>query len=178
MWRTIWGAKSPPPWLREEDAELCGPVSGYRMSFRTNVIRRLGGFDETLGRYALFEDSDASIGSLKENINVCAKRAKIFHYRDPGIRTSGAEFGMMAILNRVYVVSKHSARGSVARQKMKRYLYYKTFRYLLQAHSRYGRKRLQGAIYALLKANQLLDAPREKLAARYLEIRRTFRESW
>ena len=175
-WMRLWGNKTPPTWLQEEDAELCGPVFGYRMSFRTEVIRDLGGFDERLGRYSMFEDSDASLGSLQKHMNVCAQRAKVFHYRVPGERVSGSEFGMMAILNRTYVVCKHSLPRSAARRKLKTYLYYKVFRYLLQTYTQYGRKRFLGAIYALPEAQRLIDAPLAELSNRYVKARTDFVE--
>jgi glycosyltransferase involved in cell wall biosynthesis len=166
-WRAIWGDKATPAWLADEEAELCGPVFGYRMSFRTEVIQSLGGFDECLGRYAMFEDSDASLGSLQRRLNVCAKRAAVFHYRVPGERVSGWEFGMMAMLNRTYVVCKHSCPGSAARKTLKRYLYYKIARYFLQVHSQYGRRRLAGALYGVSKAGTLINCHSEQLQSRY-----------
>lgn len=170
-WMEVWGTKTPPTWLHDEDAELCGPVFGYRMSFRTEAIRGLGGFDERLGRYSMFEDSDASIGSLRTHMNVCSRRAKVFHYRVPGERVSGSEFGMMAILNRTYVVCKHSLPGSTARRKLKRYLYYKSARYLLQTYTNYGRKRFWGAIHALPAARKLINTPIEELSNLYMKAR-------
>lgn len=113
-WMDMWGAKNHPGWLDPEEGRLCGPVTGFRMTYRTDVLRKMGGFDENLGQYSLFEDSDASIGSFKEKINVVARRAKTFHYRHPAARTNGAEFGMMSILNRTYIVCKHSPPGSTA----------------------------------------------------------------
>lgn len=170
-WMEYWGQKSPPSWLEQEDAELCGPVFGYRMSFRTEVIRALGGFDERLGTYSMFEDSDASLGSLRNHLNVCARRAKVFHYRVPGERVAGQEFGMMAILNRAYVTCKHSPSHSKARGKLKRYLFYKIGRYLLQTYSTYGRERCWGAICALRKTLRLIDAPIEDVPNRYIKAR-------
>jgi hypothetical protein len=149
-------------------------VSGFRMTYRTDVLRKVGGFDENLVQYSLYEDCDASIGSLEEKINVVARRAEVFHYRDPRARAGSAEFGMMAILNRTYVVCKHSLPGSIARRKLKPYLYYQMFRYLLQAQSESGRKRLAGAFYGLSNIQQLLNAPREELANRFSEIRHNF----
>ncbi len=171
FWMEFWGQKSGPSWLEQEHAELCGPVFGYRMSFRTEVIRALGGFDERLGTYSMFEDSDASLGSLTNHLNVCARRAKVFHYRVPGERVVGQEFGMMAILNRAYVTCKHSASGSKARGKLKRYLFYKIGRYLLQTYSTYGRERCWGAICALRKTFKLIDAPIEDVPNRYIKVR-------
>ena len=73
---------------------------------------------------------------------------------------------MMAILNRTYIVCKHSLPGSPARQHLMRYLYYKMFRFMLQAHSRYGRQRLRGAFYGISNARKLLDASTQELAGR------------
>lgn len=176
LWWRVWGNNSPPVWLQEEDAELCGPVIGYRMSFRTELICKLGGFDEGLGRYSMFEDSDASMGILKGHMIVCAHRARVFHYRVPGKRVSGAEFGMMAILNRTYVVCKHLPPGSIGRRWLRRYLYYKMVRYLMQTYSQYGRERLAGAYYGLSKAHQLMNAPQEELSDRFVKIRKEFAE--
>jgi glycosyltransferase involved in cell wall biosynthesis len=170
-WMEFWGQKESPSWLKQEDAELCGPVFGYRMSFRTEVIRALGGFDERLGTYSMFEDSDASLGSLRSHLNVCARRAKVFHYRVPGERVVAREFGMMAILNRAYVTCKHSPSHSKARKKLKRYLYYKIGRYFFQTYSTYGRKRFWGAVCALRETLGLIDAPMEDVADRYIRAR-------
>lgn len=173
-WMGLWGPKTPPRWLQEEDAELCGPVFGYRISFRSEVICGLGGFDERLGRYSMFEDSDAALGSLNGHLNVCARRAKVFHYRVPGERVRGAEFGMMAILNRTYVTCKHSPPGSTVRRMLKRYLYYKIARYSLQTHTHYGRERFRGAVSVMGEAQRLIDAPPIELSERYMEARRRF----
>lgn len=171
MWMKVWGQKVAPSWLAQEDAELCGPVFGFRMSFRTSVIRRIGGFDEDLGRYAMFEDSDATIAALCHSLNVLATRARVYHYRVPGARVSGREFGMMSILNRTYVVCKHSVPGSAARRMLRRYLYYKIIRYFAQCYSRYGRRRVGGALYAMSHVNELIDAPIDQLRDRYQCIR-------
>jgi glycosyltransferase involved in cell wall biosynthesis len=177
MWMRVWGAKVGPAWLAQENAALCGPVFGYRMSFRTFVIREIGGFDEELGRYAMFEDSDATIGSLCQRLNVLAAGARVYHYRVPGERVAGWEFGMMAILNRAYVVCKHSPPSSRARRMMKRYLRYKMIRYFAQSYSRYGRERLKGAFAAALCLGELLDAPSEQVTNRYTCIRKRVTDS-
>jgi glycosyltransferase involved in cell wall biosynthesis len=170
-WMTVWGVRESLSWLREEDAELCGPVFGYRMSFRTEVIRGLGGFDERLGRYSMFEDSDASIGSLQKHLNVCAGRARVFHYRVPGKRVNGTEFGIMAILNRTYVACKHAPPRSKARRQLGRYLYYKLARYLFQSFTAYGRRRFWGALRTLPEARRLMEVGIAELPIQYVKAR-------
>lgn len=171
LWSQVGGGKTAPDWLGEEDVQLCGPIIGYRMSFRTDLILSLGGFDESLGRYSMFEDSDASMGVLKDHLLVCANRAVVFHYRVPGQRVSGAEFGMMAMLNRAYVVCKHAPPGSPARRWLRNYLYYKMLRYVLQTYSQYGRSRLRGAYHGLLPSRQLLNVPMEEISDRFVKLR-------
>ncbi len=176
MWMNVWGAKVAPSWLAQANAELCGPVFGYRMTFRTATIRRIGGFDEDLGRYAMFEDSDATIGALRQSLNVLATRARVYHYRVPGERVRGWEFGMMAVLNRTYVACKHSLPGSAVRQMLRRFLYYKILRYWAQTYSQYGRQRLEGALSGMSHLDDLIDAPVEQLRRRYLGIRQDLHE--
>ncbi len=171
MWTKVWGEKASPSWLAQEEAELCGPVFGYRMSFRTSVIRRIGGFDEALGRYAMFEDSDATIGALQQCLNVLATRARVYHYRTPGQRVCGWEFGMMSVLNRTYVVCKHAPPDSAVRRMLRRYLYYKIIRYFAQSYSQYGWQRFKGALYGFSRVNELINAPIEQLGHRYARIR-------
>lgn len=173
-WMSTWGVKTPPTWLHEEDAELCGDVCGYKMTFRTHVIRQIGGFDERMRGYALYEDADASIGCLKLKLNIVAGRARVFHYRDPQARLSARELGTMVMLNRAYVVCKHSAPGSVARKQLRRFLYYQLCRYLPYLQSAYGRARFGAAMGALADALRLMTVPREDLERRYTEARGAF----
>ena len=78
---------------------------------------------------------------------------------------------MMAILNRTYVTCKHSLPGSNVRRLLKRYLYYKILRYFAQSYSQYGRQRLKGALQAMSRVNELLDAPLDKIGDRYQRAR-------
>lgn len=174
-WMNIWGVKIAPPWLPEEDAELCAAVTGYKMTFRTNVIRQLGGFDEYMGRYALYEDAEASLGCLNRKLNIVAKRARVFHYRDPGVRISGREFGTMSMLNRAYIVCKHSPPGSAARGQLRLYLWFQLCRYFVQLHTGYGRERFRAALSTFADAYRLMNASKEMLPRQYLEARRATR---
>lgn len=159
-----------PVWLDEEDAKLLGFLTGFLMSFRTDLIRRVG-FDELMGRYALFEDREASYGILKNHLIVSAKKAMVFHYRHPEKRLAGQEFGMMHILNRAYAVCKHSPPDSLERRMLKKFLYYKLVRYLFQAYTHYGRMRFKGACMALSKISQLLCAPQQEAPQQYKKLR-------
>jgi len=77
----------------------------------------------------------------------------------------------MAILNRSYIVFKHSLPGSAGRRRLKRFLLYKLARYVLQANSGYGRRRLIGAWCALSRVPRLAETPIKELPKRYVQLR-------
>ena len=162
--------KPIPGWLAEESAELAGPMSGFAMSFRAPSIVAQG-FDESLGRYALFEDYDASLGIMKRQLIVKANKARVFHNKWPQKRTSGLEWGAITVLNRAFIVCKHSRLGSPARRNLLPYSTYQCLRYLAQANTSYGRQRLKGALRALRHVRPLLASPRESLVATYVGAR-------
>lgn len=162
--------KKIPSFLHEEKASISGPMTGFRMSFRRQLIDTLR-FDEILGRYSLFEDRDASLGVMQNHIIARAGKALVFHYRAPEERVNGIEWGMMHILNRAYVVCKHSKPGSRARRLLKRYLFYKLARYILQAQTNYGRQRVLGAWRAISQISYIINSPKDDLPKRYIEVR-------
>ncbi len=168
--RYRYGNKELPRWLHEEKAVRATVFPGFRMSFRTDLIRRTG-FDETLGRYALFEDYDACLGVLDRHMLVDSTRAWVFHNRSPEKRVNGVEWGVLQVLNRAYVICKRTPPGSPSRRRLRAFSCYKLVRYLLQAQTRYGRQRVKGAMKALPHIGSLLRAPREELAGRYLDLR-------
>ena len=159
-----------PGWLAETNARVVGPMTGFTMSFRTSSISAQK-FDETLGRYALFEDYDASLRVMDKQMIVKAGNAKVFHYKSPEKRTNGFEWGTIHILNRAFVVCKSSLVGSAARLNLLPYSRYKCMRYLAQCHTRYGRQRFNGALHALRYIRPLLDCPPEKLAGVFVAAR-------
>lgn len=162
--------RPPPDWLPEEGAEVFGPMTGFQMSFRTDVIRRYG-FDENLGRYSLFEDRDASLSVLKDHLIVCTKKGRVYHHRVPGKRTDDFEWGIINMLNRAYVVCKHSAPGSRARRKLNSYCLFRFAVYLLRVRSQQGRQRIKGAWRAISRIPRLLDSPQGDLTNQFLLLR-------
>ena len=162
--------KELPIWLHENNAHPVPSLIGFRMTFRNTLVQNLQ-FDEALGRYALFEDRDVSLGVLREHLMVEADDAKVFHYRSPENRTSGNEWGVISILNMAYIICKHSPVRSEMRGLLKRYCYYRGVRYLLQIHNQYGKRRAIGTWKALMRLSELLNTPQEKIAHKYMDIR-------
>ncbi len=165
-----YAGKSLPAWLGDAEARPANVFAGFRMSFRTELIRRTG-FDTVLGRYALFEDYDACLGILKDHLLVDALDAQVFHYRMPEKRVDGIEWGAIQILNRAYVICKHSPPGSAARRRLLSFSYYKLSRYLAQAQTSYGRQRVKGVIRALPLVRECCRAPQDRLKECYLNLR-------
>ncbi len=162
--------KKTPEWLAEEEAVLTNTITGFRMSFRTELIRRTG-FDETLSRYSLFEDHDACMGVLATHCLVDARRARVFHHRLPQKRADELELGVMHILNRAYILWKRRPSGFELESLLWRYAYYKTARYLLRAYSRSGRRRLRGAWRAARCVSSLRDTLPGDATKQYVSLR-------
>lgn len=159
-----------PAWLADVGATPATALPGFRMSFRTDLIRKTG-FDETLGAYALFEDYDASLAVLGSHLLVDAQSARVFHYRAPEARVNGTEWGVMQVLNRAYLVCKHAGYDSEARRRMRGYALYKTARYAVRAHTGYGRRRAWGAARAVRCIAPLMGASAAELPEMYARLR-------
>jgi glycosyltransferase involved in cell wall biosynthesis len=159
----------PPPWLAELNAIREPFMRGFRMTFRTEVIRRAG-FDERLGRYATSEDTDASLAVLDRYLIARALDAGVYHHTAPGARAGSRSLGVMHILNRAYIVCKHSAPGSKARAAVRRFSYYKALLYALGAATRAGRERLGGSLDAIRSLPRLEAAAPSELGETYTRL--------
>jgi len=170
--RSLWRIRPVPSWLQEENARLVEYMGGFRMSFRTNIIRRYG-FDEALGALAGWtggEDADASFQVAKMRLLVGAHRARIFHFKHPRRRARGFKLGFVSIFNRAYVICKHTRVHSAARRALKGWVRYKYMLYMLGAHDRFGRDRVKGALTGIRYMNELLNTPKEQLRETYMAI--------
>jgi hypothetical protein len=160
--RSRWSVRPEPAWLDEVNAVHVEWMTGLCMSYRTDLIRPLG-FDETLERYGLFEDVEASFKISKTHLILGADSARLFHYRMPGRRGRGVEMGATQVLNRTYVTCKHSPPGSRARRLLRRYAGYKLMLYLLGTHGSFGRERVVGAWRAMRCIPKLAASPVDDL---------------
>lgn len=158
------------PDLDPEEAMLVSHMTGFRMSFRTEVIRRVR-FDESLGRYALFEDVDASLRTLDSHAIVAARRAPVYHHKMPGRRDAERAIGAMQILNRGYVLSKHRPLGGRLVSEAYLFSLYKIIGYAAGLSSRFGRDRLASALAAYRGLPKLFAAPPDELEAVYRDLR-------
>lgn len=165
-----WSVQPVPDWLEQENAVLVEWMTGFRMTFRSDVIKALG-FNELFADYGGFEDVDASFRVMQQYLIVGARNARVYHHRRPGARSSGLGMGMRQVLNRAYLIRRFAPADAPARRRLGRYNWYKCLQYLLECHTAYGRARLRGAWRARRCVPALLAADDDELDQRYLELR-------
>jgi Glycosyl transferase family group 2 len=146
-------------------------ITGFRMSFRTDAIRQVGGFDETLGYgvgYAYHEDIDVSLRIERQGYAlVSAEDAKVCHYVFPGKRANGYNYGFCAIANCAYVCRKTIGQDTQIYRILERYLKYKLSLYASRIYSNHGRKVFHGAFDAWRNRSRLLDVDEAGLSDTY-----------
>lgn len=76
-------------------------LEGFRMTFRTNIVREVGGFNEILTRGAIAEDSDLSYRISQKYALVVALQAKICHSQTQIERLNRFKNVQLGILNAV-----------------------------------------------------------------------------
>jgi glycosyltransferase involved in cell wall biosynthesis len=167
--RSFWPPRTQiPDWFDSQNVVFVEWMTGFRMSFRTSVARKIG-FDENLSRYSLFEDIDASFGAWQLGWVVGARKGKVYHYRSPENRDDGRRLGAGQLLNKAYVVTKHSAYNHDARKFLLRYAFYKLVQYSIGAGNQYGRQRLGGACAAMMRISQFVDVNPDNVSQTYGE---------
>jgi glycosyltransferase involved in cell wall biosynthesis len=146
-------------------------ITGFRMSFRTDVIRQVGGFDEALGYgvgYAYHEDIDLSLRIERQGYAlVSAEGAKVCHYSFPGKRGNGYNYGFCAIANCAYVCRKTIGSDGYIYPILERYLKYKLALYGSRFYSNHGREVFLGAFDAWRNRSRLLSADEAGLPNAY-----------
>jgi glycosyltransferase involved in cell wall biosynthesis len=163
----------PEPWLAARNAVRVEWITGFRMSFRTDVVRKVG-FNENLGRYALYEDIDAGLGVLRGGHDLVAARdALIYHHKAPENRANGRQMGVINILNRAYVTLRSGAADAAILAALRRQAQFRLIELRLGARGAYGRDRLAGAQAAFRLLPELIASPPGDLDATYLRLRGT-----
>ena len=145
-------------------------ITGYRMSFLTDIVSRLG-FDETLGYasgYSYHEDMDVSLRLEREGCAlVSAESAKVYHLSFPGKRSDDYAYGFCAIANCVYVCKKTMNGDAQIFRIMERYLKYKLSLYASRFYTNHDRQVFRGAFDAWRNRFTLLNADEAGLSDAY-----------
>jgi glycosyltransferase involved in cell wall biosynthesis len=165
----------PLDWFEDENCVLVEEMWGYRMSFRTSVVRA-NPFDEVLRAYALHEDLDASFSAMRQGCLVGARNARIYHHKFPTGRGDPYNLGMMRLLNLSYVVLKHVHDAALApaeakelRRLFRQNCWLMILRALRRSYRRSDREEARGMLAALEGVRAMLGAPRGDLARIYSE---------
>ena len=121
---------------------LVPSIGGYRMSFRTEVAKKLA-FDEVLGSvigYATHEDMDMGLRVLAAGFLIAAApESRVFHNTYPGKRAGGFQYGFFHIFNYLYICRKvFPSSSSQLLRLTRRYLAYKVALYRLRQMVRPG----------------------------------------
>lgn len=152
---------------------LVGTIGGYRMSFRSDTITRIG-FDPVLGSrvgYGTHEDKDAALRVLRAGqLIAVAEQARVFHNAHPGKRAGGVEYGFFHIFNYAYICRKLMPEGSAGRRALAPYLRYKVTLYRLRRGDRYDRDVARGARRARRESAELMQTSDADLADAYARI--------
>lgn len=166
--RRLLAEHGVPGWLADVQATPVPYMHGFKMTYRGSALRAVGGFDETLSAYALYEDFDASYKVLRDAMLVQADAAGVYHHRAPGRRAGGRRTGAMLMLNLAYVTCRHSPPGSKTRQQLRRYAKVRYLQYLPRSRSEFGRERLEGFRRARRFLDEMIACPVDDMPALYL----------
>ena len=162
-----------PPAVAALNVTPVAYMTGFRMSFRREVIAKTG-FDETLKKYAWFEDIDASFAAMEHGMIIAALDARIYHHRVASPRDNGYRMGRWALLNLAYVSMKAVYRSELGSpeaeaSRIRRFCRMRALSYAMARRDAYARDRARGARDALGPMRELLSAPSERLAEIYLK---------
>jgi glycosyltransferase involved in cell wall biosynthesis len=158
-----------PSWLAEEDAVPVEWMTGFRMTFRTDVVRQVG-FERTFENYSVFDDVELCFAVMRTHLLVGANRAAVFHYREPGARSDPALAGVRQILDRAYVLRKHADVRALA-GPLRRFHRLKLLQYMAGATTSAGRGRFAGAWRAVRRQPEMLNSAANRVAETYRRLR-------
>lgn len=167
------------PWLAELDALQVEWMTGYRMTFRSEVVKA-DGFEPVFGGYSLFEDTDASWNAWRHGVVVGANRGGIYHHRHPGGRADHYGLGAMGLVNLAYLMAKHGTDLGLSTAQIEdtRKLTHKYASLRMWAARLKGlrgnadaKDALRGMTAAKPGIDRLYAAPRDQLGQVYLAIK-------
>jgi GT2 family glycosyltransferase len=145
---------------------------GCRMTFRTNLVRAIGGFEETLRRTAFGEDCDLSYRVSRKHALVLSPSALLFHEQTPVARPKRMLNTTLILLNAVVLYRLHAPKE---RQSKRHVLGFLAKRLALEAlrdgmRARFRAPCVRGALRALQYAPALLALDLETLGPEYAKL--------
>ena len=144
-------------------------LHGCRMTFRTSVVKEVGGFDEVLIRAAIAEDDDISYRVSRKYALVAAEKAKIFHEETEVARLKRYSSTVLLLLNIVVLFLLHTTITT----GVKKLIYQFAIKRLLLELARDCAKPQRGfaharaALFALSMLPKMLQMDKEQLRKWY-----------
>jgi len=167
--KQLTAAHPLPAWLELENAVPVEYMTGFRMSFRTQVIKKYK-FTEVFSGYCLAEDVGASFLALRDGLLIGARNAQIYHHKFPSRRANGYFMGLVLMINNAYVLSKSM---EINNQKVVFACYakslYKLFLYLFGLRHSFGRARFRGAARGIWVMWKLFKVKGNELDSAYTQ---------
>lgn len=149
-------------------------IGGYRMSFRTEAIRKAGGFYELLGYgigYATYEDYEAVMRVMNHGyLLATAQNARIFHNIFPSRRAGGFNYGFSQFANSMLIAKRIIPAGHEGWRTVMPFFRYKLMLYRLNCLNQYNRDVYQGAMAAWKNRALLLDAAPENIESVFRDL--------
>lgn len=156
-----------------DGSRIVETMSGWRMSYRTGLVRRLG-YDATLGSrvgYGQHEDKDMSLRVQQAgHLIVAAPEAQVFHNVAPGKRAGSFAYGFCWLFNYAYICRKVFGDADPGRGSVQRYLNYKALLYRLRRGSAHDRAIASGGTAAMAAFDHIWQAPDSRLSEIYGDI--------
>lgn len=142
---------------------------GCRMTYRTSVVKEVGGFDEVLIRGAIAEDSDISYRVSRKYALVIATQARIFHEQTKIARINSYKNSMMVILNIVVLFLLNTKGDNEVSFLIYRHVIWRLLLELIRdsAKPQQGFPHVRGVFQAILYLPKILQMNKNQLRRWY-----------
>jgi glycosyltransferase involved in cell wall biosynthesis len=145
---------------------------GCRMTFRTSIVRELGGFEEGLIKNALGEDSDLSYRVSRKYALVIASKAKLFHLYTEVSRISRYTNSVIIILNSAFLFLVNTPPTFGSKLVIYRFAIKRLFLELIRdlTKPKRGFPHSRGTLKAVLSLHKMFNQDKSQLRSWYQDF--------
>lgn len=168
----------PVPRLDPEVAKPVALLHGCRMTFRSESVRAVGGFEHTLIRIAYGEDGDCSYRVSRSQALVVSRRAKLFHEQTRVQRPKRSRNTSLLLMNVVTLYRLNHPASAPRQRVVYGFLAKRAALEFLRdcAKPHRGMPNVRGAIRAIRRVPGVLSQDRDRIRETYGELQRDFYE--
>jgi GT2 family glycosyltransferase len=170
--------KRPVPGLDPEVARPVALFHGCRMTFRSESVRAVGGFELALIRVAYGEDGDCSYRISRSQALVAAMRAKLFHEQTPVQRPKRSRNTSLILMNVVTLYRLNHPPSAARDLTVYGFLGKRTALEFLRdcARPQRGMPNVRGAFRAIRQVPGVLAQDRDTIRRTYRQLQTDFYE--